>query len=372
MSIKGLIYFLGFSLLFLSCGSGEKRTQVRPVFSLSDYYSTDPRLDRLVDSVFTLLTPSERIGQMIFTSAGTTGKPTKSVENLISKKAIGGVLMLSGEKSQLTKLAERFDSLAAMAGLTPLIYSADAEPSLINRKINGSVIVPPTVELQTIAKTHEVATLISNELRSMHIRYNYAPVVDLSSGNPAIKNRSFGEDSTTVKSLALEFIQTSEEKGIVTSAKHFPGHGLVSGDTHHQLVTIDGEMREAPMYKELIQSGIITVMVGHIAVINNSEYDTDGLPASCSRKIVTGLLRNTLGFKGIITTDAMNMGALKSIENPSLKAMEAGCDMILMEPNELLLLDLAAAKYAENPAFRQQIDESVKRILRLKMCLNLF
>jgi len=347
MSIKGLTYFLGFSLLFLSCGSGEKRKVEGHVFSLSDYY------------------------QMIFTSAGTTGKPTKTVENLIKKKAIGGVLMLSGEKPQLAQLAERFDSLAASAGLTPLIYSADAEPSLINRRIKGSAIVPPTAELQTVEKTREVAALISDELRSMHIRYNYAPVVDLSSGNPAIKNRSFGEDSSTVKTLALEFIQTSKEKGIVTSAKHFPGHGLISGDTHSQLVTIDGEMKEAPMYKELIQSGIITIMVGHIAVINNAEFDTEGLPASCSRKIVTDLLRNTMGFKGIITTDAMNMGALKQIENAPLNAMEAGCDMILMEPNELQLLDLAAAKYAENPAFRRQIDDSVKRILRLKICLNL-
>jgi beta-N-acetylhexosaminidase len=372
MSIKGLTYALGFSLLFLSCGSGDKRKAERPVFSLFDYYSTNPRIDRMVDSVFTLLTPSERIGQMIFTSAGTTGKPTKTVESLIKKKAIGGVLMLSGEKSQLIQLALRFDSLALSAGLTPLLFSADAEPSLINRKIKGSAIVPPTVELLTVEKTRQVAGIISDELLSMHIRYNYAPVVDLSTGNPAIKNRSFGEDSTTVKSLALEFIQTSKEKGIVTSAKHFPGHGLVTGDTHNQLVTIDGEMKEAPIYKELIQQGIITIMVGHITVINNNQHNTDGLPASCSRNIVTDLLRNTMGFKGIITTDAMNMGALKTIENPSLKAMEAGCDMILMEPNELQLLDLAVAKYAENQAFRRQVDESVKRILRLKLCLNLF
>ncbi len=371
MNIKGLTYFLGFSLLFLGCGSGEKRIVERHIFSLSDYYAADARLDRHVDSVFTLLTPAERIGQMIFTSAGTTGKPTKTVESLIKKKAIGGVLMLSGEKQQLTLLAERFDSLATSAGLIPLIFSADAEPSLINRKIKGSVIVPATSELQTLEKSHEVAGIISDELRSMHIRYNYAPVVDLSSGNPAIKNRSFGEDSTAVKNLALEFIKASTEKGIVTSAKHFPGHGLVSGDTHSQLVTIDGEMREARMYKELIQSGIITIMVGHISVINNAEFDTNGLPASCSRNIVTDLLRNSMGYKGIITTDAMNMGALKTIENPSLKAMEAGCDMILMEPNELQLLELAVAKYTENPAFQRQIDGSVKRILRLKICLNL-
>ncbi len=367
-----LKYILGIALLF-NCGrAGDGQNQTNSRHSLLDYYASSPVLDKKVDSLFSAMTPSERIGQMIFTSAGTNGKPTKSVEALIKKKAIGGVLILGGEKVFLTHLTEHIDSLAETMGMVPLLFSADAEPSLYNRKIVNSTPVPAASAIQTAEKCREVAAVISDELRSMHIRYNYAPVVDLSTGNAAIKNRSFGTDSSLVVQLAQAFVEVSTKKGVATSSKHFPGHGLVSGDTHHQLVTIDGEMREVHLYKPLIDAGIISIMVGHIAVVNNGQYDTEGLPSSCSRKIVTDLLRDQLGFHGLITTDAMNMGALKLIENASLKAMEAGCDMILMEPNELALLDLAVKKYNENPSFHQQVDDSVKRILRLKACLGLF
>jgi beta-N-acetylhexosaminidase len=124
-------------------------------------------------------------------------------------------------------------------------------------------------------------------------------------------------------------------------------------------------------YKSLIENGVISIMVGHISVVNNTKYETQGLPSSCSKVIVTDLLKKGLGFKGIVITDAMNMGALRSIENASLKAVEAGCDMILMEPNETKLLEDIYYKYKENKAFQNQIDQSVKKILRLKICLNL-
>ena len=136
-------------------------------------------------------------------------------------------------------------------------------------------------------------------------------------------------------------------------------------------MTIDGEMKEVPNYIPLIKNGVISIMVGHIAVMNNDTYATGGLPASCSRRIITDLLKNELDFKGIVITDAMNMGALRKIENASLKAVEAGCDMILMEPNEIKLLEDMYKKYMNNKAFKIQIDQSVKKILRLKICLNI-
>jgi beta-N-acetylhexosaminidase len=106
-------------------------------------------------------------------------------------------------------------------------------------------------------------------------------------------------------------------------------------------------------------------------VINNEKYQTGGLPASCSRVIVTDLLKNELNFKGIVVTDAMNMGALAQIEKASLKAVQAGCDMILMEPKELQLLDDIYELYQIDEGFKLQVDSSVRKILRLKVCLNL-
>lgn len=112
-------------------------------------------------------------------------------------------------------------------------------------------------------------------------------------------------------------------------------------------------------------------MVGHIAVINNEKYQTDGLPASCSRVIVTDLLKNEMNFKGIVVTDAMNMGALAPIDKASLKAVQAGCDMILMEPKELLLIDDIYELYQRDSEFKLRVDASVRKILRLKICLDL-
>ncbi len=340
-------------------------------FTLDDFYSTNKSLDNRVEEVFNRLDPKERIAQMIVVAGGTTGKPSKTVENLIRKRAVGGVLMLSGEKDQIIKLVRKFDSLSAQQGSIPLMYSSDAEPSLINRKIKGTRPVPKTVELETIEMCDSVADIISDELLSMGIKHNYAPVVDLSPNNVAITNRTFGNDSTKVVSLSGAFIRASQNKGVAATAKHFPGHGLVSGDTHNQLVTIDGEMKEVSNYIPLIKNGVLSIMVGHIAVMNNEKYNTNGLPSSCSRSIVTDLLKNELGFSGIVITDAMNMGALRKIENASLKAVEAGCDMILMEPNEMKLLEGIYKNYMEHEKFRNQVDQSVKKILRMKTCLGL-
>lgn len=364
--------FIGFSLIFFSCGAEEKDPKkVEVTFSLDDFYSENKLLDDQVQSFFSRLDPKERIGQMIVTSAGTTGKPSKTVEHLIKNKTIGGVLMLSGEKDQISRLVRRFDSLASIAGAVPLIFSSDAEPSLINVKIKGTQKVPKTVELETPATCDSVAQIISNELRSMGIQHNLAPVVDFGPDNEAITNRTFGNDSMHVVGLSSVFIRTSQKNAVVATAKHFPGHGLVSGDTHNQLVTIDGEMKEVVNYIPLIGNGVLSIMIGHIAVKNNPEYNSDDLPASCSRVIVTDLLKKELGFKGIIITDAMNMGALRKIDQASLKAVEAGCDMILMEPNEKNLLEDVYNKYMADQLFKAQVDQSVKKILRLKACLNL-
>lgn len=360
-------------MLFLFCCNSSapvENTAEVEKYEAKDFYSNNAVLDKKVNEIFSQLTPQERIGQMFVVAAGTIGKPAKTIDNLIKKKAIGGVLMLGGKKQDIVGLAHRFDSLANQQGVLPLLYSADAEPSLINRKIPGTQIVPKTAELQTTAICDSVTEIISHDLLSMGVKQNFAPVVDMSPNNEAITHRSFGSDSARVVELASAFIETTQQNGIMATAKHFPGHGLVSGDSHHQLVTIDGEMKEVSNYIPLIKNGVLSIMIGHIAVINNEKYGTGGLPASCSRAIITDLLKREMGFEGIVVTDAMNMGALKQIENASLKAMEAGCDMILMEPNEFKIQEAALQKYQENAEFKGQIDESVKKILRLKICLN--
>src|SRR5690606_33337021 len=142
---------------------------------------------------------------------------------------IGGVLLLNGSVEGFKQKVNRFDSLAHAHDLLPLVYSADAEPSLINRKIEGSPAVPKTIALKTEGENKRIAEVISAQLKEIGILHNYAPVLDISPENAAIKNRSCGYDRDSVKMLAQAFVQQSQDDGVAATVKHFPGHGLVKG-----------------------------------------------------------------------------------------------------------------------------------------------
>lgn len=346
-------------------------TQKVEKYTLDDYFRENQMLQTQVEKIFDKLSDEQRVGQMIIPAAGRLGKPDAEITKLVKKQWIGGVLLLDGTTESFKNYKYLFDSLNRAQAGVPLLYSADAEPSLINRKISGLQPVAKTNLIQDIAAAEEVARQINSVLKDIGILYNYAPVVDLGHQNQAIGNRSFGSDPGQVKELANAFIQATQEGGVIATAKHFPGHGLVKGDSHHKLVFIDGELKEAPLYQELIDEGVLSIMVGHIAVENNPQYNTNGLPATCSRNIVTGLLKDQMGFKGIITTDAMNMGAVAGMPNASLLAVKAGCDMILMPQNEQELLYGVLKEMDSNPQLKDQVYASVKKIIRLKLCAGL-
>ena len=377
---KILLSLLG-SVFMLSCNAQTKdskstvkentATSSVQKYSISDYFRNSEVLQKQVDEVFNKLKDEQRVGQMIVPAVGRLGKPDAVVIDLVKKQQVGGVLLLNGSKESFKRYKHLFDSLNRVQAGVPLIYSADAEPSLINRKIEGVPTIMKTSQIPDSATSAQVAQQINSQLKDIGILYNYAPVVDLSLQNQAIGNRSYGSDPEQVKKLANAFIQATQDGGVVATAKHFPGHGLVKGDSHHKLVYIDGEMKEVSLYQDLIDKEVLSIMVGHIAVENNPRYNTNGLPATCSRNIVTGLLKEEMGFKGIITTDAMNMGAVASIPDASLLAVKAGCDMILMPLNEKELVYGILKEMEKNPEFKEQVYESVKKIIRMKLVAGL-
>ena len=340
-------------------------------YSLSDFYRENNMLDTQVEEIFSKLRDEQRVGQMIVPAVGRLGKPDEVVKELVKNQHAGGIILLNGSMESFKRYKALFDSLNTLQAGIPLLYSADAEPSLINRKIEGSTPVRKTSTIADSATSAQVAQQINSDLKAIGIRYNYAPIVDLSFQNQAIGTRSYGSDPEKVKELANAFIQATQEGEVIATAKHFPGHGLVKGDSHHKLVFIDGEMKEASLYQDLIDKGVLSIMVGHIAVENNPKYNTNGLPATCSRAIVTGLLKEEMGFKGIVTTDAMNMGAVASIPNAGLLAAKAGNDMILMPVNEKEVIYSILNEMEKDPAFKEQIYESVKKIIRMKLCAGL-
>ncbi|GAB4374865.1 MAG: hypothetical protein Kow0075_00870 [Salibacteraceae bacterium] len=338
-------------------------------FTLEDFYGNNPNLERIVDSIHRSLTPHERVAQLIVTSTGKLGKPIEHVQELVSEKTVGGVLFLSGSPQVFKTQIEHLQSIHQN---WPLLMSIDAEPSLLNRRLQGTPTMKPTAQIQSPNEAAEAAQLIADILREIGFEVNYAPVVDLSPNNEAIGNRTFGSDSASVVSKAMAFIRSTQQNQIVATAKHFPGHGRVEGDTHKKLVYINGKLTEVNIYKPLIKNGVVSIMVGHIAVENNEHYSTNGKPATLSGKIVTDLLRNQLGFEGIIITDALNMGAVSEIENCGLEAVKAGCDMVLMPIDERATHAQILHAYSNDRELADQIDQSVKRILRLKVCLKTF
>lgn len=361
--------FLAFTFFLfgtsLSFAQNEKR-------SIQDFYRYDPVVEHQVDELFQQLNDTTRVAQMIVTSAGELGKPERVVLQLARENKIGGVVFLKGTRENHKRMIDGLNQISSAQNQLPLLFSIDAEPSLFNGRIQGTEDIMHTIDITTQEASDSIARLISKELLALGFHQNFAPVCDISPENEAIKDRSFGNDKKQVIALSEQFIQTTQKQGLIATAKHFPGHGLVKGDTHKKSVYIDGELQELDVYPPLIAADVLSIMIAHITILNNPTYQTDGLPASCSRNIVTGLLKEELGFKGLVITDALNiMKAVTIIDNAPLLASKAGNDMLLMPVDETATIHSILGEMEKDPAYKAQVYQSVKKILRLKLYLGL-
>jgi beta-N-acetylhexosaminidase len=367
-----------FAVLFQSCAqNNDKKTapirqqpKVATSFQLTDFLSDNADLTAATDKVFASLDDTAIVAQLIMPAVGRLGQTEATIKAHIKSRIIGGVLLLNGTKTGFTSWVKTFESMNDSIGNLPFLYSADAEPSLVNRKIEGSKPVKKANELVSIDEVRSVANTISDELNAIGINYNFSPVVDMSP-NKTVGFRSFGAIPANIIPWSQAFIEETQAKNIIATAKHFPGHGLVSGDTHKSLQTIDGELKEIGNYPTLIEKGVLSIMVAHIGVMNNPKYDTKGMPATTSETIVTKLLRNEYKFNGLIVTDAMNMGGVASIPNCELKAIEAGCDIVLMPVDAKKAHADIIKKYNTDPTFKKKVDASAKRVIRMKIALGL-
>lgn len=339
---------------------------------LNEFYKYNPALEHKVDVIFNSLSDTARVAQMIVTSAGELGKAESIVYKLARENKIGGVVFLKGTSENHKKMIDSLNVISSSKNQLPLLFSIDAEPSLFNGRLQGTKSLMNTIDIKTLEQSDSIATIINKQLLDIGFHQNFAPVVDISPENEAIKNRSFGNDKNKVIELSKQFIKTTQEQGIIATAKHFPGHGLVKGDTHKKSVYIDGILQELEIYPPLIDDDILSIMIAHITIKNNKKYNTNGLPASCSRKIVTSLLKEELGFKGLIITDALNiMKAVTIIDNAPLLASKAGNDMLLMPIDESETIHSILSEMKKNAVYKEQVYQSVKKIIRFKILLNL-
>jgi len=359
-----------FFFLFFASITSLSAQEFQPQFTLDNYLSYSLGLEKRTEQILDQMDDTAIVAQLIMPAAGRLGQADETIQYLLQNRLIGGVLLLNGSVDGFKQKISNFDSTNREKGGLPLLYSADAETSLINRKIEGSTVYKKASEIKTIEEVRTSAQLISDDLIKIGINYNFAPVVDMSP-NKTVGWRSFGQTQDSIVKWSMEFIKESQNRQIIATAKHFPGHGYVVGDTHKQLVYIDGEMREVENYPYLIENGVLSIMIAHIAVKNNPKFNTDGLPASTSHKIVTKLLRDSLGFEGLIVTDAMNMGGVAKVSNANVKAIAAGCDILLMPLDAEKAHAEILAEYKNNEEFRTQVQASARRIVRMKICLGL-
>ena len=367
----------GLLIIFLSImAAGCVRVIVKPSLTFG------PSEARWVKKTLNRMTLEEKVGQMVCCAysghfVNTDSDFLHNLEALIREQKIGGFILFGGEVYETAYLTNSLQNKAEI----PLLIASDLERGLGNQ-IDGTTLFPPLMSLGA-AGSDELAYLMGKitaiEARAIGIHMTYAPVVDVNINpeNPIINTRSFGEDPEQVSRLAAEFIKGCQQNGLMATAKHFPGHGDTDLDSHSVLPTIGGDLErlekvELYPFKKAIEAGVQAIMTAHLRL--PALDPTPDLPATLSQPILTGLLRNELGFKGIIVTDAMNMGGITTLYSPveaAMRAVEAGVDMILLPPEPKQVIEALVCAVRSGQISEARIDVSVKRILEAKARLGL-
>jgi beta-N-acetylhexosaminidase len=325
----------------------------------------------------------EKIGQMVacrffgeFQNADSAAR--RELDDLVVRSGIGGLVLFA--PARVYETAELINALQKLAKV-PLIVASDFERGAANR-ITAATLFPPFMALGATGSeelAYAMGRATALEGRAIGVHMTYAPVVDvnINPDNPIISTRSLGADPVQVSRLANAFIRGVQDNGMIATAKHFPGHGDTSQDSHSLLPTIEAglerlEKVELFPFKEAVNAGVRAVMTAHLAV--PALDPTPGLPATLSAPILTGVLRRKLGFRGLIVTDALEMGAVTSGFSPeeaALRSILAGADMLLLPPFPDRVIAYLAAAVREGRIPPARIDESVCRILESKASLGL-
>jgi beta-N-acetylhexosaminidase len=328
------------------------------------------------------MTLEEKVGQMIairFTGAfrNSDSEYLKTLESLVVKHKVGGLILFGGEVYETAELANAFQKLAKV----PLLLASDFERGVGNQ-ITNATLFPPLMSLGAAGSedlAYEMGRITALEGRAMGIHMTYAPVVDvnINPDNPIINTRSVGEDPALVSRIAKAFIRGCQQNGMIATAKHFPGHGDTALDSHLLLPTINADLDrlervELLPFKEAVDAGVRAVMTSHLFV--PALDPTPNLPATLSPAILSELLRKKLGFKGLIVTDAMEMAGITnafSPEDAALRAILAGVDQVLLPPEPARVAEFLVGAVREGKIPQERIDASVRRILEAKAGLGL-
>lgn len=325
------------------------------------------------------MTLEEKIGQLVL--VGMEGyEVNENISNLIKSYKVGGVILYGKnvrDSSQLTSLISSLKS-ANSSNKPPLFISVDEEGGPVSRNPKEVKKIPSARSIGIKGDgelAFQLGRQLATTLKTFGYNMNFAPVLDIDSNpkNPVIGDRSYGNTAETVSAMGIKVMKGIESEGIIPVIKHFPGHGDTAVDSHIGLPIINHSLErlnnfEIVPFKHAIDEEADVVMVAHILL---SKLDS-GYPASMSREVIENMLRDQLGFEGVIITDDMTMGAIVknySIENAAIQSIKAGVDILLVGhgyENALATLNIIKSEVDKGNITVERIDESVYRILRLK------
>ena len=332
-----------------------------------------------VNTTYQNLSQDEKLGQLFIIALYTNKGEDyiSNVRNIVNNEKIGGLILMQDDAAREINLVNEFQSKSKV----PLMIGMDAEWGIFQR-IATAHKFPWAMTLGAIQDKNlisEMAAKIAEDCKRMGINWDFAPVVDVNTNpnNPIIGNRSFGSEVTNVVNSALAYSNGLQDHNILAAIKHFPGHGDTNTDSHLDLPVVSHDLKrlneiELAPFKTLMDKGIGGVMVAHLYV--PALEKEKGIPASISKNIITGLLKEKYGYKGLIITDALNMGAVAKRYKPGeldALAFKAGNDIMLFsdgvkEGKRLIQLAIDKKEISQN-----RIEESVKKILLTKYFLGL-
>lgn len=327
-----------------------------------------------VDSVYSQMSLQEKVGQlfMVDVFSNQSEAQNEKIRKLIKEEQIGGVIFSKGGPKRQAKLNNEFQEISR----TPLLVGMDAEWGL-GMRLDSTFSLPWNMSLGAVKSLNlieEAGAAISRHSRRLGVHINFAPVIDINTNpdNPIIGNRSFGEEKINVTEKAVAFLKGMQREGILSSAKHFPGHGDTKTDSHKTLPTVSFSKKrieevELYPYEKLIEEGVSSVMIAHLNVPSLEERKD--YPSSISKPIVTGLLKEKMKFNGLIFTDALNMKGASNFKNPGeidLAAFLAGNDVLLISEDVPTAKAKLIAAYEAKLISEERLAHSVRKILFAK------
>ena len=338
---------------------------------------TDPEIDTMIAE----MTIEEKVGQLIMVGFEGT-QANEAIETHIRERFVGGVVLFSRNIQSPKQTAELTNELQRLASATahqiPLFIGIDQEGGWVIRLRDGATVLPGNMALGATDSTElaeRAGEITAVELAAVGVNLNFAPVMDVNNNlhNPVIGRRSFGESSGLVSRLGVAYIRGLQRNGVLATAKHFPGHGDTTVDSHFDLPTVNHDLErihalELQPFRAAIDADVAAIMTAHIVY---PALDANR-PATLSPTILTDLLRKQLRFDGLIITDDMEMKAIDDryrSGEAAVMAIEAGADivMVLWTPaKQIEVFDSLLSAVKSGRISQARLDQSVKRILKSK------